>query len=38
VIDAPAVAAILEKEAITPVQKQAALRGMADTMVVYEIP
>ena len=38
VIDAPAVAAILEKQAITPIQKQAALRGIADTVVVYEIP
>ena len=38
VIDAPAVAAILEKQAITPIQKQAALRGIADAVVVYEIP
>jgi class 3 adenylate cyclase len=38
VIDAPAVAAILEKQAITPIQKQAALRGIADKVVVYEIP
>jgi len=38
VIDAPAVAAILEKEAITPIQKQAALRGIADKIVVYELP
>ncbi len=38
VIDAPAVAAILEKEAIRPIQKQAALRGIADKIVVYEIP
>ncbi len=38
VIDAPAVAAILDKEAIVPIQKQAALRGIADKMVVYEIP
>jgi class 3 adenylate cyclase len=38
VIDAPAVAAILEKAAITPIQKQAALRGIADKMLVYEIP
>src|ERR1700710_212964 len=38
VIDAPAVPAILDKEAITPVQKQAALRGIADKMVVYELP
>src|ERR1700704_5908018 len=38
VIDAPAVAAILEREAIRPIQKQAALRGIADKIVVYEIP
>ena len=38
VIDAPAVAAILQKEAIRPIQKQAALRGIADKIVVYEIP
>src|SRR3984893_15223040 len=38
VIDAPAVAAILDKASIVPIQKQAALRGIADKMVVYEIP
>jgi class 3 adenylate cyclase len=38
VIDAPAVAAVLDKEAITPIQKQAALRGIADKILVYEIP
>ena len=38
VIDAPAVGAILDKEAIKPIQKQAALRGIADKIVVYEIP
>ena len=38
VLDAPAVASILDREAITPIQKQAALRGIADKMVVYEIP
>jgi class 3 adenylate cyclase len=38
VIDAPAVAAILDKAAITPIQKHAALRGIADKMLVYEIP
>jgi class 3 adenylate cyclase len=38
VIDAPGVAMILEKEALKPIQKQAALRGIADKMVVYEIP
>jgi len=31
------VAAILEKAAITPIQKHAALRGIADKMLVYEI-
>src|SRR5579871_6518630 len=38
VIDAPGVAGILEKQAIKPIQKHAALRGIADRMVVYEIP
>jgi class 3 adenylate cyclase len=38
VIDAPNVAAILEREAITPIQKLAALRGIADKVMVYEIP
>ncbi len=38
VIDAPGVAMILEKESIRPIQKEAALRGIADKMVVYEIP
>lgn len=38
VIEAPAVATILEKEAIKPIQKEAALRGIADKIVVYEIP
>jgi class 3 adenylate cyclase len=38
VIDAPAVTAILDREAITPIQKQAALRGIADKIMVYEIP
>ncbi|HEY2247050.1 MAG TPA: adenylate/guanylate cyclase domain-containing protein [Bradyrhizobium sp.] len=38
VIDAPGVAVILEKEALKPIQKQAALRGIADKMLVYEIP
>jgi class 3 adenylate cyclase len=37
-ISSPAVAAILSKAAITPIQKQAALRGIADKVVVYEIP
>ncbi|HEY4987821.1 MAG TPA: adenylate/guanylate cyclase domain-containing protein [Bradyrhizobium sp.] len=38
VIDAPGVAMILQKEAITPIQKHAALRGIADKIVVYELP
>ena len=38
VIESPAVASVLEHEAIRPIQKEAALRGIADTMVVYEIP
>ena len=38
VLDAPEVATILQKAAITPIQKQAALRGIADKIVVYEIP
>src|ERR1700684_1831962 len=38
VIGTDAVAALLDKEAIKPIQKQAALRGIADKMVVYEIP
>jgi hypothetical protein len=38
VIDSPAVASILEKAKLRPIQKEAALRGIADKMVVYEIP
>src|SRR5437660_744840 len=38
VIESPAVASILQKESIRPIQKEAALRGIADKMVVYEIP
>jgi class 3 adenylate cyclase len=38
VIDTPAVAALLDKQAIRPIQKHAALRGIADKVVVYEIP
>ncbi|KIZ38406.1 MULTISPECIES: adenylate/guanylate cyclase domain-containing protein [Rhodopseudomonas] len=37
VIAAPAVAALLDKEAIRPIEKQAALRGIADRVMVYEI-
>jgi class 3 adenylate cyclase len=38
VIETPGVATILEREAIRPIQKEAALRGIADKIVVYEIP
>jgi class 3 adenylate cyclase len=38
VIDAPGVAALLDQKSIKPIQKQAALRGIADKIVVYEIP
>ena len=38
VIDSPEVASILAKESLKPIQKEAALRGIADKMVVYEIP
>jgi class 3 adenylate cyclase len=38
VIDSPGVTTILEKAAIRPIQKEAALRGIADKIVVYEIP
>jgi class 3 adenylate cyclase len=38
VIDSPGVATILQKAAIRPIQKEAALRGIADKIVVYEIP
>ena len=38
VIDAPGVAALLDQKDIKPIQKQAALRGIADKIVVYEIP
>ena len=32
------VAALLDQKEIKPIQKQAALRGIADKIVVYEIP
>jgi class 3 adenylate cyclase len=38
VISAHAVEGILRKAEITPIQKHAALRGIADKIVVYEIP
>jgi class 3 adenylate cyclase len=37
VIDTPAVTAILDREAIAPIEKHAALRGIADRVLVYEI-
>jgi class 3 adenylate cyclase len=38
VIEAAEVAGILARQEIKPIQKHAALRGIADKMVVYEIP
>src|ERR1700756_5152436 len=38
VIESPQVADILHKASIEPIQKEAALRGIADKIVVYEIP
>jgi class 3 adenylate cyclase len=38
VVDTPEVSALLQKQAIEPIQKQAALRGIADKVLVYEIP
>jgi class 3 adenylate cyclase len=38
VISANAVTEMLERAAITPIEKHAALRGIADKMLVYEIP
>lgn len=38
VISTQAVEAMLRKAEITPIQKHAALRGIADKIVVYEIP
>jgi class 3 adenylate cyclase len=38
VISSPGVATILERQEIRPIQKEAALRGIADKVVVYEIP
>lgn len=38
VIETPAVADILTKASITPIRKHAALRGIADKVVVFEIP
>ena len=38
VVEIPAVSAILKERAIKPIQKEAALRGIADKVMVYEIP
>jgi class 3 adenylate cyclase len=38
VVELPAVSAILKERAIKPIQKEAALRGIADKVLVYEIP
>ncbi|WP_454623796.1 DUF5939 domain-containing protein [Bradyrhizobium cenepequi] len=38
IIGSPEVVSILQKAEIRPIQKEAALRGIADKMVVYEIP
>jgi class 3 adenylate cyclase len=38
VVESPDVAAIIERASIKPIRKEAALRGIADKMVVYEIP
>jgi class 3 adenylate cyclase len=38
VIGTDAVAAMLQKAALKPIEKEAALRGIADKMLVYEIP
>ncbi|WP_426438425.1 adenylate/guanylate cyclase domain-containing protein [Bradyrhizobium genosp. P] len=38
VMESPEVAGILDRAAIRPIQKEAALRGIADKLVVYEIP
>jgi class 3 adenylate cyclase len=38
VIESPEVAGILHRASIEPIQKEAALRGIADKIVVYEIP
>ena len=38
VMESAEVAGILDRAAIKPIQKEAALRGIADKLVVYEIP
>jgi class 3 adenylate cyclase len=38
VVETPAVSAVLQERSIKPIQKEAALRGIADKVLVYEIP
>jgi class 3 adenylate cyclase len=38
VVELPAVLALLRERAIKPIQKEAALRGISDKVMVYEIP
>src|ERR1700761_2380154 len=38
VVDTPEVLAVLKERAIQPIQKEAALRGISDKVLVYEIP
>ena len=38
VVELPAVSALLKERAIEPIQKEAALRGISDKVMVYEIP
>jgi class 3 adenylate cyclase len=38
VVETPAVSALLRERAIKPIQKEAALRGISDKVMVYEIP
>jgi class 3 adenylate cyclase len=38
VVETPAVSALLQERAIKPIQKEAALRGISDKVMVYEIP
>jgi class 3 adenylate cyclase len=37
-VELPAVSALLQERAIKPIQKEAALRGISDKVMVYEIP
>ena len=38
VVELPAVSALLKERSIKPIQKEAALRGISDKVMVYEIP